>query len=245
MTTPAFQDLLERLGARERSIQRAACHEACERLKGEPPLRDALLELLRSGSPEARFAAAWVVFRSGRPSLRLLAPLLDSLELADGDRRWEAAHLLVLLGRLQGEVFPVLCHEAAGSEVPMRRRMALYALRELAPERDETQRTFLSALDDADPEVRRAALSCLGKLAAPQPACLDRALAILASDPDPRMQQLASVLAVQLTRSLPAERGRVQRALETALAGPAPLEKAARLALARLESSGIPPQNQE
>jgi HEAT repeat protein len=232
-----MQDLLERLGAPERRVQREACREACERVKSEPPLRDALLELLRAGSPLARFGAAWVIFRSGRPSLRLLAPLLDALELEDGDRRWEAAHMLVLLGRLQAEVFPVLCHESAGSDVAARRRMALYALRELAPEREETQRALLAALDDADAEVRRAACSSLGKLSAPEPHVLERVLAMLGGDPDPRMQQLASVLAVKLLDAYPDERGRVQAALEQALTGSAGLAKAARVALSRLEIS--------
>jgi hypothetical protein len=67
-------------------------------------------------------------------------------------------------------------------------------------------------------------------------------LAILVEDRDPRMQQLASVLAVQLTRALPDARDRVRGALETALAGPEPLARAARLALGRLASSA---QNQE
>jgi HEAT repeat protein len=210
--------LLERLGSTDRAGQRAACDEALARLPAEPALREALGELLARGAPRARFAAAFVLFHAGRPGLGLLPPLLDALELGDGDLRWSAVHLLATLGRMQPEVLPVLLHESAGATSPLRRRMALYALRELAPERVETARAVQRALDDRDPEVRRAAFTSLAKLHEPEPAALDRVLAALEGEPDARLRRIAAILVPPLVRAQP-ERADDARSALTRAAG--------------------------
>ena len=199
-----FADLLARLGSVDRAEQRRACDEAALRVGAEAGLRDGLRELLRDPSPLARFGAAFVLFHAERPTLRLLPALLDSLELGDGDARWQAAQMLAALGRLHGEVLPVLLAEARSAASPSRRRMALYALRELAPERDETGAVFLAAVDDGDGHVRRAALSCFAKLSDPPRALAERALALArGDDPDPRMARIATVILPDLIRFHP------------------------------------------
>jgi HEAT repeat protein len=230
-------ELIEALGSEDRPKQRQACDELARRLPGDPDLRQSLLARLRDAQPQVRFAAAWILFQSERPSLRLLPALLDALELEDGDVRWSAAHMLATLGRLQGEVFPVLLHELANAASELRRRMALYALRELAPERPETCHAFLAALDDSSPDLRRAALSSLGKLHEPTLACLEQALAALDRDPDPRARRIAAAvlppLATRHPDSLPAAR----EALRTAADSTDPsLARSARAALTRLPS---------
>src|SRR5262249_31911979 len=166
--------------------------------------RDALRELLRAGEPLARFAAAYVLFHAERPSLRILPALLDALDLPDGDLRWQAAQMLAALGRMQGEVLPVLLAEAQSGASAQRRRMSLYALRELAPERPETGDVLLRALGDADGAVRRAALSCFAKLSDPAHALAERALALArGGDPDPRMARIATVVLPDLIRFHP------------------------------------------
>ncbi len=188
-------ELLRRLGSHARAEQRAACEEVRERIGNEPGLHQRVRDLLRSGEPRERFAAAWVLFRSEAPGLRVLPALLDSLELSDGDLRWSAAHMLAALGRTQPEVLAVLLEEAADrSRPPARRRMLLYALRELGPERPETTSLLLAALDDPAPDVRRAALSSFAKLPDPPRACLERALAIADSDPDAKLRRIAATV---------------------------------------------------
>ena len=197
----AFAELVARLGSADRAEQRRACDEAGARVRSEPALRDALRETLADPRPAARFAAAFVLFHAERPGLRLLAPLLESLELADGDARWQAAQMLAALGRLHGEVLPVLLAEARGAQSAVRRRMALYALRELAPERSETAEVFLAALEDEDGAVRRAALSCFAKLSDPPRALAEAALELARGrDPDPRMARIAAVVLPDLVR---------------------------------------------
>jgi len=228
--------LLERLGSTSRETQRRACVEALERLRGNAELRDQLRALLRGDSALARFSALWVLFQSERPTLRLLPALLESLELPDGDLRWQAAQMLTALGRMQPAVLAVLLHEAAGAASPVRRRMAIFVLRELAPERLETGRVFLRALEDPDDDVRRAALSCFGKLTDPDEALARRALALArGADPDPRMARIATVVLPDLARFHPALRGEIASALEALSSSPDPsLVRGARAARLRL-----------
>ena len=215
-------------------MQRTACEAAVERARQDPELGAALIELLRGGSAHARFAAAWVLFRARRPNLRLLPALLGALELSDGDRRWEAAQMLVQLGRIDASVATVLRHEIAQASLPARRRMAIFALRELAPEDPETRRALLQALADSDAAVQRASLASLVKLDDPDRECLERALALLRDPGDLRTRQLASAVAAQLLERHPDAREPVRAALELAASGPESLARAARMALTRL-----------
>ncbi len=219
--------LLARLGSSDRAEQRRACDEAAQRIRTEPGVRDSLRELLADSNPLARFAAAFVLFHAERPSLRLLPALLESLERADGDVRWQAAQMLAALGRLHGEVLPVLLADARAAQSARRRRMALYALRELAPEREETATVFLGSLDDGDGDVRRAALSCFAKLSDPPRALAERALALAGgNDPDPRMARIAAVILPDLIRFHPELAGAAARLLDS-------LERASDPSLAR------------
>lgn len=232
----ASAELLVRIGASERAAQRRACDEALERVRSDVELRDALRELLRGPNPLARFGAAWVLFQSERPTLRLLPALLDALELSDGDLRWQAAQMLAALGRLQPEVISVLWHEAGSAAAPARRRMALFTLRELAPERPETAAVFLQALDDADGDVRRAALACFAKLGEPSRELAERALALACgADPDPRMARIAAVVLPELAKHHPDLTAPFVRALQELEHAPDPsLARAAQAARARL-----------
>lgn len=232
-------ELLERLGSPTRATQRGACDEALPRVRSEPALRDAVRELLRAENPFARFSAAWLLFQSERPSLRLLPALLESLELRDGDLRWQAAQMLTALGRMQAEVLPVVLHEANAAVSPARRRMAIFVLRELAPERAETGAAYLRALDDPDGDVRRAALSCFAKLTDPDRALALRAIALArGADPDPRMARIATVVLPELARFHPDLRDDVKAALaELERASDPSLVRGAQAARERLRDS--------
>jgi HEAT repeat protein len=220
-------------------VLRRACDELARRIREEPELRPALLEQLRSADPIARFGAAHVFFHGERPSLRLLPALLASLELPDGDLRWQAAQMLAVLGRLQGEVLPVLVHEARHSESAMRRRMSLFALRELGPEREEVEGAMLGALSDADPDVQRAGLACLAKLSAPSVETLDRVHGIAREHADPKMRRIAVVILPPLLAAAPERRDAVERTVEAlAREGDPSLRRAALAAAAQLRANG-------
>jgi HEAT repeat protein len=227
--------LFERLGSSDRPTQRDACDEALGLLERDAALLDRFNELLRHGNPRARFSAAYVLFHARTPSLRILPALLDALDLEDGDVRWAATHMLTVLGRLQPEVLPVLLHEALHADSSRRRRMGIYALRELAPERPEALEAVLQALDAEDPELRRAALSSLAKLREPTRDALDRVLRVLTRDADPRMRRIAAVLVPDLLRHHPDAGPEGRAALEAAAGASDPaLARTAAASLARL-----------
>jgi HEAT repeat protein len=232
-------ELLQKLGSPSRAIQRAACDEVRARLRTEPDLREALHLLLRGENSLARFSAAWVLFQSERPTLRLLPALLAALELADGDLRWQAAQMLTALGRLQSEVLPVLLHEAGAAVSAARRRMAIFVLRELAPERAETGAVYLRALEDPDADVRRAALSCFAKLTDPDRTLALRTLCLArGADPDPRMARIATVVLPELARFHPDLCEEIRAALAALESSPDPaLVRGARVARQRLAAA--------
>jgi len=228
------------MGSPDRAVQRSACDEALARLRIEPGLRDGLHRLLRGENPLARFSAAWVLFQAERPTLRLLPALLEALELPDGDLRWQAAQMLTALGRLQSEVLPVLLHDASAAGSATRRRMAIFVLRELAPERAETGAVYLRALEDVDGDVRRAALSCFAKLTDPDREVALRTLALArGGDPeDPRMARIAAVVLPGLASFHPELRNEIEAALgELERSSDPALVRGARLARERLAHS--------
>jgi HEAT repeat protein len=235
---PQHTHLLEGLSAADRATQRTACDEAAAHLKRDPGFLPALMTLLSEGTPQARFAVAIVLFRSGRATLRLLPILLEALEFPDGDVRWTASHMLTLLGRMHGEVLPVVLHEARQAQSSSRRRMALYVLRELAPEQSATRAVVLERLEDPDANVRRAALSSLAKLNEPDSSCLERVIAILSHDPDLSMRRIAAVVLPDLVTRVPESRDRARAALAAAAhSTDTPLQRAAESALGRLGPS--------
>jgi len=231
------RDLAALLGASDRAQHRLGCTQVLEALRARPELHAGVVEVLRKGTPLERFGAAWVLFHARRPTLSVLRALLGSLELPDGDRRWEAVQMLVTLGRLEPQVAPVVQEQARRAASPVARRMALFALRELAPERLETERVFIDALSDLDPNVRRAALSSLVKLRSESELRLDRALEVLAEDSDLRMRLLATIVCAELSGSRPTRREQVRRALEGAQRADPDLAHACSLALRRIERS--------
>ena len=233
--TPDAQ-LVEDLGSEDRRLQRSACDAVREKIGTEPEWKRVLQDLLGSPDPIARFSAAWVLAHAGHDDLRLLPALLDSLELEDGDLRWSATHLLVTLGHRHPEVYPVLLQVTAeaGSSA-MRRRMALYALRELAPDRVETAAAFRAALDDASDEVRRAALVSFGKLLEPGKQGVARAIEIARADRDERLRRIAVAVLPDLAQREVELRDAIATLLGTLSSDPdASLAQAARMAASRL-----------
>lgn len=184
--------LCEALADPERRVARAASDALAAIGAGDAAVAQRLNAALRQPGRDRRWWAAFTLARLGPPPVKLLPVLLDALEHEAGDIRWSAAKLLVELGRLEGEVLPVLLHFAAGSERPALRRMAIFCLRELAPDRDETARALLLASRDRDPEIRRAALGALAALLDPGPPVWQRLREVADGDADPAARRIAS-----------------------------------------------------
>jgi HEAT repeat protein len=156
-------------------------------------VEEALRGALGSGEPAQRFGAAFTAARLDPPGPRLLPALVEALASGDGDVRWSAARLLVEAGRVHGEVLPLLVGLARAGENPVVRRMATFALRELAPERAEAAEVLLQAASDPDLHVRRAATTAMASLLEPPLRVAEHLLAALRSDPDAATRRLAAL----------------------------------------------------
>lgn len=231
----------EALGDAAKSVSQAASDALTAIGRRERQVDSVLRSALRSDSRRRRFAAAYTSVRLGPPTPTLLPALVDCLASADGDERWSAARMLVDLGRLHGEVLGVLVGLVRAGDDPVVRRMASFALRELAPDRPEAARVLAEATRDQQVHVRRAAYSALASLLDPPAEVGTRLLDALDHEHDLASRRIAAValgeLGVSSPGSLPA--GFEARLRELAeRADDKDLRRAAERALARLASDG-------
>jgi len=183
----------EALGDPVKAVSRAASDALAEigvRIGG---VEDAIRVALRSDVPARRWGAAFTAARLEPPGPGLLPPLVEAMGSADGDVRWAAARLIVAIGRLHGEVLPLLLELARSGEPALLRRMASFALRELAPDRAETAEALAAASRDSDLQVRRAALTAMAALIAPPPRVASRLLEAIGQDDDDASRRLAAL----------------------------------------------------
>ncbi len=158
-----------------------------------------LREALRGDDPLARFEAARILAELAPPAPRLIPALVEALDSPSQETAWEAARLLAATGRLHAEVLPIVTGLVHAGETPSVRRMALFCLRDLAPERPETHEALLAASRSEDPSLRRAAITTLPSLASGAPggngaraAIAARLEEAAARDPDPAVRALAA-----------------------------------------------------
>ncbi|MCE2391661.1 MAG: HEAT repeat domain-containing protein [Proteobacteria bacterium] len=235
----ASPDWLDALGSAELAERRRACDAAIDELRRRPELGRHLRRVLRGGSREASFAAAYVLFQAQGPSPGLLPALVESLDLPDADARWQALEMLVALGRRRPEVLEGLLRRFRAGEPALRRRMLLYALRDLEPADPTVEAALVEGLDDGDADVRRAAAVCLARLTRPDLGTLDRLLEIARGDPDARLRRIAAAVVPALLGPHPGRRPEAERLLRGLSSHPDPaIARAARAGLARLAPAG-------
>jgi len=229
--------LAEALGDPVKAVVRAASDALVEIQQRAGGVEPALREALHSREPRRRWGAAFTTARLAPPTPRLLPALVEALASPDGDVRWAAARILVDTGRLHGEVLPLLFGLVRRGESPVLRRMATFALRELAPDRPEAAEVLLEAAADRDLHVRRAATTAMAALQQPPPRVPEHLLETLRRDPDAANRRLAALALGELGAAnpdcLPAEA--FQRLEEAGRDNPDPdLRRALRRALDRL-----------
>ena len=232
--------LCNALGDPVKAVSRAAS-DALVAIGHEHGDVDPGLKAALHGADRARrFGAAFTLARIAPPGPRLLPALVEALASPDGDVRWAATRLLVDAGRVHGEVFPLLTGLVRGAAEAIVRRMAAFALRELAPDRVETADALLEAATDRDLQVRRAALTAMASLLSPPRCVALQLLHVLTSDVDAASRCLAALALGELgaadVRCVPEE---AQASLEAARAAPSAdegLRRATARALARLAS---------
>ncbi|MDX1650483.1 MAG: HEAT repeat domain-containing protein [Myxococcota bacterium] len=195
--------LAERLGDPVKAVVRAASDALVAIGRRAGGVDEAIRVALHSEEPTRRWGAAFTFARLEPPGPRVLPALVEALGSPDGDVRWAAARLLVEAGRIHPEVLPLLLGLVRGGEHALVRRMATFALRELAPDRPEAAEVLLDATDDPDLHVRRAAYTAMASLMGPPPQVAEHLLRTLASDPDAATRRLAALALGEIGASEP------------------------------------------
>ena len=228
--------LADALGDPCKAVARAASDALVQIGRRAGGVESCLRRALHDEEPARRWGAAFTTARVEPPSPKLLPALVEALGGGDGDVRWAAARLLVETGRLHPETLPLLVGLVRGSESPVVRRMATFALRELAPDRPESAAALLEASRDPDLHVRRAALTAMASLLGPPPAVLERLTAALEGEADAASRRLAALALGELAAGQGVAAEFVDAALHAAANGsPDPdLRRAIDRALARL-----------
>ncbi len=222
-------EMLRLLGDTDKRVQRAAAEALAANPEVDADFDRRIDELLAFGDGRARWGAAYYQARAGRPSAEGLATWIDTLASTDRDLRWAAHNLIVDSAPVFGPALLSALRTAAVDANAQRRKMAFYALRDVAVADEEGAGLALTALDDAQLEVRLAALAAVPVVHADRDRAA-RAVAAYLGDADPRMQRAAAAALAKLGSTDPV----VVEALETAFrAQDAALRRAAARALGR------------
>ncbi len=179
-----LEPLARRLGDSDPRVAQAAGDALVAIAKHEAEVPGLVRRVLRGPVRNARLPAAFTLARLEPPGPELFPALVAGLGHAAGPVRWAAARLLVEIGRLHGETLTLLIGLMGSSQTFAVRRMALYALRELAPDRPESASALLAASHSEDGLLQRAALLAMAGLFDPPPAVVAR-LEEAASGDDP------------------------------------------------------------
>jgi HEAT repeat protein len=125
-----------------------------------PQLCEKLNHRLDAGGHQNYWPVAYILGSLPQPSRAAVAALLEALDHRDPDIRWAIALLLVRMAKKNANLLePLIQLCTAGTD--KQKRMALYAIRDLALSDAPSLAALLTALRDAEPTVRVAATICL------------------------------------------------------------------------------------
>src|SRR5262249_37316041 len=151
------------LGHARKLVQRRAAETFAALAGRGVAVGPVLRRMLAAADARARWGAAYALALVGDPPAEVVPVLLETLGLDDGDLRWAAADVLRGLAGREALV-PRLC-ALVGRGNPAQRKMALYCLRDLDARTPAVEAAAHDALDDAEPNVRLAAIATLARLA--------------------------------------------------------------------------------
>jgi len=222
--------LLHCLGHKRKAVQRGAAAQLVRFAHGSPEVVPALIDKLADADPRVRWTAAFTLAQTALPEPVPLPVLIENLGHEESDLRWAAATAVLRLAALHPRVIEEMIH-LAGTGNAVQRRMALYCLRDLSETGQEAQAAYLTSLDDPEPMVRLAGLSCLGKLKIAASIARDTLLRLLDTDPDLGVRRATAVTLGQTGDSSPPVVEALMKAMKQ---DDASLNKAAAGALGKL-----------
>jgi len=231
--------LVRCLGAESKPVRRHAAEAAALAAPHDSRIVSALHAMLANPAPRARFGAAYALGLLGGDDfdLRAAGALYEALGDGDGDVRWAAHDLLMRIGgEYPAPVRAGLLALARGG-APDARKMALYCLRDLAPDGAEVLHAAGDASAADDTHVRLASLAILARLPNFRREAASIAARMLESDPNSGVRRAAAAALGLIAHASP----RVLESLERAADGEldSGLSRAARAALKRLAARSV------
>jgi len=137
---------------------------------------------------EKRWPMAYVLAQIAPPSDACFDALECGLDAPDPDIRWAVVVLLVRVAERHGDKTVERLVSLLKSGTATQRRMAVYALRDIATKDAPSQQAVRGALGDPEPLVRVAALTSLKIFPKVARDALAELLRMLESDPDARVR---------------------------------------------------------
>jgi hypothetical protein len=198
-----------------------ACSNDAQRLRVVAGLDDVCAE--------RRWICAFALARAGYRNAGVLKVAIEALGQPDGDIRWAAAEIL-RAPETVADARPLIV-SAASSESAMRRKMALYCMRDLNIA--ETT-VVLDALGSPDSGVRLAALAALPKLAGRDPRATHEAVRCLREDEDAGVRRAAAAILGRLRGNVDVARSALEA--EAATSTDAHFQRAVSGALEKLNN---------
>ena len=197
-TTPSeIADLIAALDHPDKPTIRAAVDKLIALNAHSEELRQALNQRLNEPDHRNYWPVAYVLGHQSQPSSAVIRTLLDALNHREPDIRWANGLLLVRIAKEQSAVLPLLielCEAGSANQ----KRMALYCLRDLTLDDDQSRGAMLKALADQEPSVRVAAVTSLKVRNDVDVTVRQKLLATYVHDIDDRVRNAAAVTLASL-----------------------------------------------
>jgi HEAT repeat protein len=158
----------------------------------DPEIGTLLSELLNDVSRMNRWPIAYVLASLPLPPQSGVQVLIETLDHQDPDIRWAVALLLIRLAKKDRQILRLLV-ELASNGTAKQRRMAIYAIRDVESNDEESTATLVNSLRDPDPAVRVAAAASLKKHSGLSEEGKNELLQRFSEDQDPRVRNTAAV----------------------------------------------------
>lgn len=193
--------------------------------------RQALNQRLNEAEHRNYWPVAYVLGHQPFPSAVVIRTLLDALDHREPDIRWANGLLLVRIAREQHAVVPLLI-ELCASGSANQKRMALYCLRDLALNDQQSRAAMTGALDDGDATVRVAAVTTLKLRKDLDANVRTKLLASYVNDRDDRVKH---AIAITLASLGEADEEFIRALMEASRSGNGQIKKSAEAALKILQ----------
>jgi len=190
-------DLIAALDHPDKPTIRAAVDKLIALAETSETVRQALHNRLSEADHRNYWPVAYVLGHQAQPSGVVIRTLLGALDHREPDIRWANGLLLVRIAQQVAAVVALLTDLCATGSANQK-RMALYCLRDLALNDEQSRAAMLKSLEDQEPTVRVAAATSLKVRSDVDIAVRQKLLAAYLHDADDRVKNVVAVTLASL-----------------------------------------------